>query len=297
VRLLSYFEAYPRDVERERSGRKEWRKRLQNLPDTVNRSSEILDHRDSVSRTFLDSWANNDTTVHLHLFGWGRNAKRPSIDVCATFERDPERWVPSKAELLRKTGPINRIRHGLYDVQGSVFVDDVKPANFIEGVSDLPDSGLTSFLLEVPAMIRLHPLDLCPLFLGKSTNINPSIGGESILLGVNSRLSKNGKHGPSDNLCGDFAPESSLEELENQVVKSTTEVVKSVTDYEGGIGVNRLQLTDVKAICKSVVVTIHSNGVSSKIDTTVEFLQDAVMLSGAVHLGYGTIETPMTHAE
>jgi hypothetical protein len=261
----------------------------------VDGTSETLDGCDSVPGTFLDSWADNHTTVHLHLFGWRRNAKRPGVDVCAAFEYDPERSMPTKSEFIGEIGTMNRARHGLYEVQSLVFVDVVKPADFFESVTELPDSRLPVPLFRAPAVIWLHPLNRCPLLPGETPDVAPLIGGEVVLFGIESFLSKDGERRVSNDFVGDFSSVSSHVKLHDEVVESTSQVVEAVAHDERRVGVNRLQLAYVKTICESVVVTIHSNGVSAKIDTTVEVLQDAVVLSGAVHLGYGTFEASETH--
>jgi len=139
-------------------------------------------------------------------------------------------------------------------------------------------------------------LDCCPLLFGESPNVDPLLRGEFILFGVESLPIPDGERRVLGDIVRDSPSESSLVELKDQMIEGASKVVEAVAEDERKIRVNRMQLADVKAICESVVVTIHSNGVSAKIETTVEVLQDAVMLSGAVHLGYSTFETSGTHA-
>jgi hypothetical protein len=263
----------------------------------VNSPSETLYDGDTVANTFVESWSYLHTIVHLHLFGFRRNPKRPRIDVCATFERDPKLWLSSKAEFSGKTGPKYRSRHGVYDVQGSVFVDDVKPANFIKRLPKLPDHRLCVRPLPFPAVIRLQGLDYCPLSIGEAADVDPSLRGKLISFGVESRLDQYGERRFLDNFIGDVSPEFSLEKLKDHMIEGASKIVKSVTQDERKSGVNRIQIADVKALRESIVVTLHLNGVSAHIDAPVEFLQDAVVLSGMVHLGYSTFNTPVTHAE
>ena len=127
--------------------------------------------------------------------------------------------------------------------------------------------------LVVPSLVRLQPLNRCPLALAKAFDCRPlssgqappTLGGGWLFVDRESRISKG-------TLWKGLPFGLTDVELKDEMVESSTDTVQTVTENEGKSPVQRLNLSDVEAIFQSFTMTFGPNGPRLAVHTAVHFI-------------------------
>ena len=107
--------------------------------------------------SWLDSYCRGESGFDVHLLGWRWLGEGPGINACACFERDTKRRMLPKPKFRREPRCLNAQGDAAGEMQFAVLVDVVQLADVSEGCTDLSCDAVA------PSLVRLNPLDRCPL--------------------------------------------------------------------------------------------------------------------------------------
>src|SRR5487761_719736 len=124
----------------------------------------------------VDSWIYSyrraDQGFHWHVAGWRSFGERPTIDLCAAFQRDPTRGVILEPKSSLEKWSHYRVHGDARQVKIAVLVDIVEPIYIKDSAPNLVHNGVLR-IHAIPSVVRLQPLDQCPFGLPQIPDLVP----------------------------------------------------------------------------------------------------------------------------
>jgi len=240
------------------------REPVYDFPHRQHGTAEMGDGLDLVT-TWLDSYCRAERGFDIHLFGWRCLGEGPGVNICVSFERDPKRRVLPKPKIRREPRRLNGQENVPGEMQFAVLIDIVESANVQERPAKIPDR------FAAPCLVRLKPLDRCPLALGKVLDLSPRTGG---LRGLRPEDRERGLLGDVGRRLGEAAPITSDVHLVDEVVKGGAQVVVGIAEDKRKLGGQWLNFTCADAVLKAISVALQNAGPSVSVVPPEEIVFD-----------------------
>ncbi len=180
-----------------------------------------------------------------------------------------------------------------YKVRLAVLVDDVEAVHILQNLA-IPVDFLPGVPAAVPTVVRLQPLDSCPVARTETANRIPLARRDELALLSAVSIPPGGvvdrKHGGFDNVVRNLSAEMTNMQLKGQIIKRRPNVVQGVAEDKGEIGVQRLNLTDVEAVLQAIRFSLKCDGPSLAIEAPMHFFEGSVVLNRPVQLGYWSVK-------